>query len=402
MMGRWVLRNSRLISFLGEKKANTNLYFFVKIVAMKVVLTTLSLLVLSSSLCAQGGYLGVQLQSDDQAGALISEVTEPSAAEIMGLLPGDRILTVDSTGILNMEALAQEVGRRLPGEIVRLRIRRGEEEITLRGLLGRRSRQSLQRSSPPLDRRAVPREEWKRLEELLENQGGVLEMPEFPEMPNFPDFPRMFDADDFFEGFQLDIDAQSTEGMNVYLSYPESTSEEDRERLIQEAHEKYGEDVVVEFKGRGTVFRMGTRKSFDGELDTKKSKDLKTLLEEGEFEIPQREEKEKDSVWHASLDEALKAAKKSGKPVLLDFYANWCGPCRQLGEEVLDNPKHKDLISRFEGVRINTDDNKSLAKQYGVRGIPDVRILDAGGKELARIRGFKGEEATVKVLQGLF
>jgi thioredoxin-related protein len=43
-----------------------------------------------------------------------------------------------------------------------------------------------------------------------------------------------------------------------------------------------------------------------------------------------------------------------------------------------------------------------LAKQYGVRGIPDVRILDAGGKELARIRGFKGEEATVKVLQGLF
>ena len=145
MMGRWVLRNSRLISLLGEKKANTNPYFFVKIVAMKVVLTTLSLLVLSSSLCAQGGYLGVQLQSDDQAGALISEVTEPSAAEIMGLLPGDRILTVDSTGILNMEALAQEVGRRLPGEIVRLRIRRGEEEITLRGLLGRRSRQSLQR-----------------------------------------------------------------------------------------------------------------------------------------------------------------------------------------------------------------------------------------------------------------
>ncbi len=375
---------------------------------MKGLLTPLSFLFLLPSLCAQGGYLGVQLQASDQVGALISDVTEPSAAEIMGLLPGDRILALDNTGIMNREALVQEVGRRLPGEIVKLRIQRGNQEITLRGLLGRRSGRGLQPSDSPFGtRKPVPLEEWKRLEELLENQDGVFEIPKFPEMPNFPEFPRMFDGDEFFGGFQLDMGSMPLEGMDVYLSYPESTSEEERERLLQEAREKYGEDVVVEFKGRGTVIRMGSSQSLGGKPMPDRPKDLEAILKEGECEIPQsekkgKEKKSEESKWHESIEDALKAAKESGKPVLVDFYADWCGPCRELGEKVLDNPTHQKLMSKFEGVRVNTDKNRKLAKQYGVRGIPDVRVLDKDGKEVLRIRGFKGEQETVKALQGLF
>lgn len=100
-----------------------------------------------------------------------------------------------------------------------------------------------------------------------------------------------------------------------------------------------------------------------------------------------------------SLERAMSSARSSGKPVLIDFYADWCGPCRRLGEEVLANPQHQELLQRFELVKINTDDNQKLASEFGVGGIPDLRILAADGSEIARVKGYSGVEATVKSLK---
>ena len=60
--------------------------------------------------------------------------------------------------------------------------------------------------------------------------------------------------------------------------------------------------------------------------------------------------------------------------VLLDFYADWCGPCRAM------NP----TLSQFQGgsnielVKVNVDENRELAQQYGVRGIPCFVYLENG------------------------
>ena len=81
-----------------------------------------------------------------------------------------------------------------------------------------------------------------------------------------------------------------------------------------------------------------------------------------------------------SFDKAL----DQGKLMMVDFWADWCGPCRMLG------PVIKDLADRYEGKavvgKVNVDDEQELAIRYGVMSIPTV-IFFKDGKEVDRIRG---------------
>jgi thioredoxin 1 len=70
----------------------------------------------------------------------------------------------------------------------------------------------------------------------------------------------------------------------------------------------------------------------------------------------------------------------SGKPVLVDFWAEWCGPCRQLSP-IIDELS-KDKADKIEVLKINIDKNPEVPTKHGIRGIPTM-IMFKDGKPIA-------------------
>ncbi len=85
----------------------------------------------------------------------------------------------------------------------------------------------------------------------------------------------------------------------------------------------------------------------------------------------------------------------SDKPVLVDFWAEWCGPCRMIA------PSLEAIAEDYEGkasvYKMNVDENMSVPQRFGIRGIPTL-IVFKGGQEQERIVGAVTREAIAKVI----
>lgn len=86
---------------------------------------------------------------------------------------------------------------------------------------------------------------------------------------------------------------------------------------------------------------------------------------------------------------------KSDKTVLIDFYADWCGPCQMLSPIVKDIANEHDDI---KVVKINIDEEQELAIKYDVMSIPTLVVIK-NGKEANRIVGLVGKEEIEKILK---
>ena len=91
------------------------------------------------------------------------------------------------------------------------------------------------------------------------------------------------------------------------------------------------------------------------------------------------------AVVHINAENFESEVVKSDVPVIMDFFADWCGPCKMMG------PVFEELSNDYEGklkfVKLNTDEEKDIAGKFNISGIPCLIIMEKG-EEKNRIVGF--------------
>ena len=102
-----------------------------------------------------------------------------------------------------------------------------------------------------------------------------------------------------------------------------------------------------------------------------------------------------EKVTHLTDADFETAALKSDIPVLVDFWAPWCGPCKAIG------PVIDELANQYEGkvkiCKMNVDENPSTPGRYGIRAIPTL-ILLKGGDVADQVTGAVGKQQLVTML----
>ncbi len=97
------------------------------------------------------------------------------------------------------------------------------------------------------------------------------------------------------------------------------------------------------------------------------------------------------SGWMTNFEEAEAAAKKAGVPLVVHFWAPWCGPCRNMEAEVLASQNVQGMLGKgIIGVKVNSDENKSLVSRFGVTALPTDVFVSPDGKVLSRSVGSPG------------
>ena len=104
--------------------------------------------------------------------------------------------------------------------------------------------------------------------------------------------------------------------------------------------------------------------------------------------------------FKGTFEEALKEAKKQGKPLFVDFYATWCGPCKKMEKTIFTQPQVGKLFNeKFISLQMDAEkpENVETAKKYKVDAFPTLGFIDTEGKAIAINVGFMNADELIEM-----
>ncbi len=111
---------------------------------------------------------------------------------------------------------------------------------------------------------------------------------------------------------------------------------------------------------------------------------------------------ESDLDWVTDETQGLEEARASKQPVMIDFFATWCGACVELDKFTFSDPEVQSRLEDFVKIKLDfsrgSDQVEELKKKYGIVGLPVVLFLDSEGKPLKRLEKFVGPKEFLKIM----